>query len=125
DRERHVSEGAQDAVASLVLDREVLDLEQGWGRHQAPSRSRRPSPKRLNATIVRPSAVPGTRSGHGERNTCWRASRIISPQSAVGGWTPSPRNDRLAPARIANPTRIVASTTTGASTFGSTSPNMM
>src|SRR5438270_234717 len=49
--------------------------------------------------MVRARARPGQRSGQGERKICWRASRIINPQSAVGGWTPRPRKDRLADAQ--------------------------
>src|SRR5438034_3273611 len=122
--EAHVAQDAQRSLLGLELHRECADVEHRRWHHVAPRRSRRPSPKRLKATMVKASAVPGASSGHGERNTYWRASRIMSPQSAAGGCTPRPRKDRLAPARIAKPIRSVASTITGASTLGKISPNI-
>src|ERR1700750_3369618 len=53
------------------------------------------------------------------------ASLIIDPQSAVGGGTPTPRNDSDASATIASGISNVAYTMTWAITFGRMSTNMI
>src|SRR5207244_12560426 len=130
DVEADVAEGMDLAARRLEAHREMLDLKSRpacLARHHTRPvrRSRTPSPRRLKPTMVRARARPGQRSGQDERKIYWRASRIISPQSAVGGWTPRPRKDRLAEARMAKPTRMLASITVGGRRLGRISPNMM
>ena len=50
---------------------------------------------------------------------------MSAPQSGVGGWTPKPRNDRVATVKMAYPSRTVNSTRIVGTTFGRISTNMM
>src|SRR5215208_8078218 len=54
-----------------------------------------------------------------------RASLTITPQSGVGGVTPSPRKLSPASAKIAYPTRVVPSTTIGRQQLGRISRTMI
>src|SRR5205085_8626376 len=64
------------------------------------SASRSPSPSRLNASTVSSSAAPGNTMYHHCVSKLSDASAIIQPQLAVGGDTPTPRNERAASSRI-------------------------
>src|SRR5215218_499114 len=64
------------------------------------SASRSPSPSRLNASTVSSSAAPGKTMYHHCVSKLSEASAIIQPQLAVGGETPTPRNERDASSRI-------------------------
>src|SRR5437899_1980489 len=58
----------------------------------------------LNATTVSTTARDGMTALSGEPwSTAPRLSLIITPQSDVGGWTPSPRKDRAAKSSRAYP----------------------
>ena len=59
-----------------------------------------PSPTRLNASTVSSSATPGKTMYHHAVSKIAEASAIIWPQLAVGGWTPTPRNDSAASKRM-------------------------
>src|SRR5260221_14353319 len=60
-----------------------------------------PSPSRLKARVVRSSAADGKIRNHHEVVYHDRESEIMLPQLAVGGTTPTPRNDRVASNTIA------------------------
>src|SRR4051794_16944603 len=74
------------------------------GAPQRPVRgfnaSCRPSPTRLNASTVSRSASPGNVMYHQAVSKISMASAIIAPQLAVGGWTPTPRNESAASNRM-------------------------
>src|SRR5437763_360323 len=55
-----------------------------------------PSPTRLKARTVSTSASPGNSMYHQAESKIGVASAIIWPQLAVGGWTPTPRNESAA-----------------------------
>src|SRR6478736_2155393 len=55
-----------------------------------------PSPTRLKARTVRTSATPGKSMYHQAESKIGTADAIIWPQLAVGGCTPTPRNDSAA-----------------------------
>src|SRR5262249_30128822 len=91
---------------------------------QAPTRgssaSRTASPRKFRPSTVTNSAAPGPKTIHG---ACWRYPRpalIMLPHEASGGWTPRPRNDSEASARMANATLRDAWTTIGVAAFGRT-----
>src|SRR5215467_3895600 len=84
------------------------------------SASRRPSPKRLKPSTVTKIARPGNRANHG---FWWMKATLAlrsHPQLGVGGWVPSPRNDRVASTMIDVAVPSVVVTMIGASELGST-----
>src|ERR671917_406811 len=81
---------------------------------------RKPSPMKLNASTVTKIAKPGAKAIQGATSRYWDPVRSIEPQLGVGGWTPTPRNDRDASVTIAVATSSVAWTMIGAVTFGQT-----
>ena len=70
-------------------------------------------------------ANPGASADQGTLLRYSAFSLTISPQSGVGGCTPSPRKPKPAVSSSAKLRRIEASTAITGSTFGSTSRNMM
>src|SRR5262249_18460982 len=72
--------------------------------HERPafglSASCRPSPTRLNASTVSTRATPGKTMYHQAVSKTPLADAIICPQLAVGGWIPTPRNERAASYRM-------------------------
>src|SRR5438270_13173564 len=79
----------------------------------------------LNASVVSTRATDGNTRNH---QACWYdpcESESIWPQSAVGGWIPTPRNDRDASATMLTGMSSVAYTMSWAVTLGRMSMNMM
>ena len=64
----------------------------------------------LNAITLKNKIKPGQKISIGDVRTNWRASLIITPHSAVGAATPSPRNDSPETCSIMWPISRVAST---------------
>src|SRR3984957_1864094 len=80
----------------------------------------------LKASVVNSSARLGkSRYHHGPYRKMLDASEIIWPQSAVGGWTPTPRNESVASPTIVAGISSVLYTMSGASRFGRMSTNMI
>src|SRR4029077_14216482 len=102
-----------------VGQRQVLDaeggLELGLGlRREGGSHSYRTdwreSAMRLTAMPVVAIARAGNRVGHQMPAIMFAYSWLTDrPQSGEGGWTPTPRNDRVATVKIAYPKRTVSS----------------
>src|SRR4029077_15250833 len=109
-------------------DSQALDLQQSGQRSSPPhevwgsKKSRRLSPRKLNASTTVKIASPGKVPIH-HHWKYWVPSATIDPHSAVGGWAPRPRNERPERSRIAFARSSVASTITGPATFGRTSRN--
>src|SRR5690349_12976956 len=108
-------------------DAQPLDVEQGAHSFVPPphdvcgsNRSRRLSPRKLNASTAVKMARPGNVPIHHHWKYC-APSATIEPHSACGGCAPSPRNERPARRRIAFARSRVARTSTGPATFGTTS----
>src|SRR5205823_9959317 len=76
-------------------------------------KSRTASPTRLSASTTTKMARPGSSATCGLSTTNWRPVASMLPQSAVGGWVPSPRNDNPAVANIFTPTSRLNATSTG------------
>src|SRR5205807_9962355 len=89
------------------------------------SRSRRPSPRRLNPRTVSAIAAPGRTAIHGSSSMYCRAALSINPQEAVGGWVPRPRKLSAASVRMAVERDTVVCTIKGAETFGTTCRSMI
>src|SRR5215213_6154946 len=93
-------DGTDVAGAGPERNSQVLDLQQGRYRHRCACRgsstSRSPSPRRLNPRTARTMARPAANATCGEVRSTNCPSESIVPQSAVGGCTPSPRNDSAA-----------------------------
>ena len=66
-------------------------------------------------------AKPGIAVTHQATVMYGRPALSMLPQLGRGGWMPRPRNDSVDSSRIRAPSWAVATTTSGASTFGSTS----
>src|SRR5215472_16670924 len=81
--------------------------------------SRRPSPMKLIATTVTKIARPGKTAVQGAIDMSVWASFSMFPQLGVGGWIPSPRNERVLSAMMAVAIPSVAATMMGASALGS------
>src|SRR5438445_377246 len=60
-------------------------------------RSRRASPRKLNATTARKIPAAGTATTWGATRRYARPAPSMAPSSGEGGWAPSPRKLRLAP----------------------------
>ena len=90
------------------------------------SASRSQSPSRLIASTMITSAAPGkTVIHHSPEKRKSLPTRISVPSEGCVGGTPMPRNDSVASVMIAVAMLIVASTSTGPSTFGSRCRRMM
>src|SRR5262249_45311375 len=63
--------------------------------------SRRPSPRRLNASTVTMIAMPGNTEIHGAVSRYVRPSLSMLPHDGVGGWADRPRYDSEASMRMA------------------------
>src|SRR5262249_21729149 len=94
-------------------------LYQPFRRSFGSHASRSVSPKRLKPKTARLIARPGKIASHG---ACSMKARpvldSIKPHDGVGGWVPTPRNDKVASIRIALPSQIEAMTRIGAVTLG-------
>src|SRR5690606_32537324 len=100
-----VGHPAQDGLSTGGVDAQVVDDEcvgdGDLGRHAGTSFVRprpaaaeaRESVMRLVPTVRTAMATTGSSTPHGSTTSAMRFSLIISPQSAVGGWMPRPRND--------------------------------
>ena len=89
-------------------------------RVRGSRKSRTASPTRLRASTITKIATPGSSTTCGLRITNCRPVASMLPQSAVGGWVPSPRKDSPAVVRILAPTSRLKATTTGESRCGTT-----
>src|SRR5215218_183478 len=125
---------ARDAVIRVEVRAEVLELEQGR-RHASEAKvaselsrgscrgsnaSRKASASALQAKTVTRIASPGKRVSHQSSATRSAPSSMIVPQLAAGGRIPMPRYDIAASSRITLAMLSAATTSAGASTFGST-----
>jgi hypothetical protein len=74
----------------------------------------------LNAITTVRIARPGKTPSHQE-SKFWIAAATIEPHSAVGGFAPSPRNDRPESSSVAVPMSRLARINTGPVTIGTMS----
>src|SRR5215213_3476486 len=100
DLEVHTVDRSNVTRAGPERNAQVFDLEQWRCDHRCACRgsstSRSPSPSKLNPRTARTMARPAANATCGEvKSTSWPSESIV-PQSAVGGCTPSPRNDSAA-----------------------------
>src|SRR5947207_4546722 len=124
DRERDVVDDV--VAAALDLDAQMLDLD---GRahpsiapRSMPAEAREsPSPIMLVPIVKSAIATTGMTTPHGWIVKACRFSLIISPQSALGGWSPKPRKLRPAISPIEYVRRRLASTSRVLVMFGRTS----
>src|SRR5205814_1016380 len=99
---------------------EVIQRKRGF------SASRSQSPSRLTLSAISTSAAPGKKTiHHSPENRKSLPMRIIVPSDGEVGGTPTPRKDSVASVMIAVATWMVASTSTGPITLGSTWRRMM
>src|SRR6185437_374596 len=90
--------------ASVECDLQLRDLELHRAITRLGSRrSRRPSPRRLNATALKRIAAPGNVTTHQYVWKKLRPSFTIRPHSGVGSWAPRPRKESAAAVRITPP----------------------
>ena len=78
-------------LRGLEIDGQVFELQQRRAHSRIPSFSPRPSASRLKPSARRTIAHPGKAVIHHAVVMKFWPSEIITPHSAVGGWTPSPR----------------------------------
>jgi hypothetical protein len=130
DVERDVVQRQQRAAPRGELDAQVAHFSRGavGGMVSAASGSARRAASRpagsRSAIII--SITPGKMViHHSPENRKSLPMRISVPSEGEVGGTPTPRNDSVASVMIAAATWIVASTSTGPSTLGSTWRNMM
>src|SRR5437879_10680324 len=62
--------------------------------------------------------MPGAAATQGALTSVSRPDAIMLPHDGVGGWTPTPRNDKLASSVIAFPRPSAAETITGVRALG-------
>src|SRR5450759_2291991 len=121
DVERDSVDRPHDARFEGQVGVHVVELQQVEG-HQERSlgsrASRSESPRRLKLKTVTEMAAPGKIASHGSFARKVAPVLIICPQSAVGTCAPSPRNDKVASARMAKPADKETWTMTGLSRFG-------
>src|SRR5262249_49107307 len=89
------------------------------------SASRRPSPTRLNASVVRNRKSPGNTTTPRAPGKIDRAAESILPHDGVVAAPPTPRNESAASNRMLFGMMSVVNTSRGATPFGSPSRNMM
>ena len=121
DVERDVVDGGENPAPGRKLDLEVLHAEDGGHRSFGFSASRSQSPSRLmdSASNTRSSAGKSKIHHSPENRNCW-PTRIRVPSEGCVGGTPTPRNESVDSAMIASARLIVAITSTGPMTLGST-----
>src|SRR5471032_126242 len=128
DVERYVVDGHQRAAPRREFDAKVLHLEQRrvvrGGNHQRSfglRASRSQSPSRLTASTRAASVTPGkTVIHHSPDCSNSLPSRISVPRDGCVEGRTTPRNERGASEMIARPSLMVAITSTGPVTLGST-----
>src|SRR6185312_14876982 len=121
DVEGEIVDGGQHPVPRRDLDLEIADGERGRHRSFGLSASRSQSPSRLTASTRMASVMPGKMViHHSPENRKSLPMRISVPSDGCVGGTPTPRNDSVASVMIAVAMWIVAMTSTGPRTFGST-----
>src|SRR5262249_7761517 len=124
DRERDVVHRCQRAAARRKLHREILDFEDH--RSFGLSASRSQSPSRLTESTSTTRAAPGnTVIHHSPERRNSLPTRIRVPREGWVGGTPTPRKERVASMMMATAMLMVAMTSTGPMTFGSTCASMM
>src|SRR6185295_11684158 len=122
--EGDVIDRGQVSAPGRKLHLEVIDLENHLSLGLSASRSQ--SPSRLTDSTRITSAAPGNTVIHhspDRRNSL--PTRISVPSDGCVAGTPTPRNDSVASVMMAVPMLMVASTSTGPITFGSTCDSMM
>src|SRR6185312_9003519 len=124
--EGKIVDRGQHAAPRRYLDPEVANGERGGHRSFGFSASRSQSPSRLTARARRASVMPGKMViHHSPENRKSLPMRISVPSDGCVGGTPTPRNDSVASVMMASAKLMVAMTSTGPSTLGSTWRNMM
>src|ERR1700730_320511 len=128
DIERHVVDRQQGAAPRWEFDAQVLDLEQrrivGSRCHQRSMglrSSRSQSPRRFTASTRAARVMPGNTVIHQSpdcRTSLPRRMSVPSEGSVEG--RPTPRNDSVASGMMARPRLMVAITSAGPLTLGST-----
>src|SRR5690606_24773088 len=104
-RDHHIGSGMQAVALVQRQDGGVPDDGEGGGHHfsfagrtrrrrvRGSRLSRRDSPSRVKAMTRMVIASPGMAAICGALKMKLRPSLVMMPHSAVGGWTPRPRND--------------------------------
>src|SRR6267378_4368439 len=132
-REVHPVEDLGFAFVGAGGHREIANVEQRSDRvwrhrerlNRGSTRSRIPSPKRLNPSTVTRMPRPGNVTAHQDCGKYSRPSAMASPQSGFGGVAPTPRKPRTAVVMIVKPIPMVARTITAEATLGKTCTNRM
>src|SRR5262249_59589246 len=124
DRERDVVHRDEGFPPGGEFDAQVFDFEDQ--RSFGLSASRSQSPSRLTESTSVTSAAPGnTVIHHSPERRNSLPTRIRVPREGWVGGTPTPRKERVASMRVATAMVMVAMTSTGPMTFGSTCASMM
>src|SRR5256886_33250 len=123
-RERHVIDRDQRAAPRAELDPQVLRLKDHRSFGFRASRSQ--SPSRLTDSTSVTGAAPGnTVIHHSPENRKSLPTRISVPSEGRVGGRPTPRKESVASVMMAVAIWMVAITSTGPMTFGSTCTSMM
>lgn len=109
------------ALASRLRPVPMLRREAARGSRAV----RTPSPRTVSASTVTNSAPAGSSRYCGAAWYQTSAAVSICPQDGVGGFTPTPRNDRAASTLMLTGMRIAAYVMTGAASPGSSSLRAM
>src|SRR5262249_25746333 len=128
DVEGHAIDRDQHASPRRKLDAEVTDGEDRGGHYLSFGlrASRSQSPRRLTASTSAASATPGNSTiQYSPDIRKLLPMRISVPSEGSVGGRPTPRKDRVASVRMASARLMVAMTSTGLMTLGSTCRNMM
>src|SRR6218665_77136 len=139
DGKADVIERAQAAAPAGEFDHQVFDFQERHGlwcllrvkpqcaqRRRGLSASRSQSPSRFTDSAISTSMAPGkTVTHHSPENRKLLPVRISVPSEGEVGGAPTPRKDSVASVMIAVATCIVASTSPGPMTLGSTCRRMM
>src|SRR6218665_1526172 len=139
DGKADVIERAQAAAPAGEFDHQVFDFQERHGRwcllrvkpqcaqrRRGLSASRSQSPSRFTDSAISTSMAPGkTVTHHSPENRKLLPVRISVPSEGEVGGAPTPRKDSVASVMIAVATCMVASTSTGPMTLGSTCRRMM
>src|SRR5437868_6141224 len=121
DVERHVINRGQDAAPGRKLDFQIADAEDDSHRSFGFNASRSQSPNRFTASTSAASVMPGKIAiHHSPANRYFWPIWIKVPSEGWVEGRPSPRNDSVASVMIASARLMVAMTSTGPTTFGST-----
>src|SRR6185437_59535 len=128
DLERHIVDRDKLGPPCREFDAQMFDAEQRL-RHQRSlglSASRSQSPRRLTDSTSSTSARPGKMViHHSPENRKSLPMRISVPSEGCVGGTPTPRKDNVTSVMMASARLMVAMTSTGPITLGSTWRSMM